>query len=71
MTRRSPPITETMDGAPGAVAASRVTVMVVVADTPVFVATTTTLFAPTDRARGSLAAPEATVVPFTVSVVKG
>ena len=67
---RSPPATDTMDGAPGAVAAARVTVTVVVADTPVFVATIVTVLAPTDRAIAPDAAPDATAAPFTVSVVE-
>lgn len=66
---RSPAVTDVIDGAVGAVAAARVTVTVVVVDTPVFVATTGITFAPTESATAGDATPEVTAAPSTVSVV--
>lgn len=67
--RRSPAVTEVMVGAVGAVAAARVTVMVVVVETPVFVAMTGIAFAPTASEIDGEVTPEETADPSTVMVV--
>lgn len=64
----SPAVTEVIVGAVGVDAAARVTTIVVVVETPVFVVTTVMVLDPTANARTPDAVPDVTDAPLTVNV---